>query len=532
MLSRLDAENTAVTMAYTFPTPTSELIRVKVESYHFNKDKGRLSMTGRAQQSDNGEFILKGDNTDLYGWVVFRDRNLAFEYTTDANRMVIVEQVPVEKIFPVCAFETLDGHAFAGISPEAHKAGPEPHIGPYPAGLPVTRFQSKPGAPRVLYWDLSEAHDIWTPAEMWEAWQGYAAGFSAFDVNVTTDPDVYAATPVENRGIAHQLTSEDGISGCGIGSFGTDKPCTIYKKASPVAQGGTLFHESGHQVGLFHDRSVGNAYFPGFAAFQWVPIMGNYPLSLKWDQRVWQFSKGEFADSREMQDDFEVITKTTKIPFRAKTHVGTKPLKLNGTRVPALENRGQIVRSTDLDIWSFEVTGALARAKLKLFRTESPFGSMLDIDASILDAAGNSMARSNKPVNRDAEFDVALPAGKYALTVKGGAEGTPAEGFSNYSSLGFYAIEGEITGVVGVAKGADPRNAISMRPIAAGDRMNLNIPLHKRVDAITLYAGDGKITFTSSRRVNAIDMSGLSAGNYLLRIAVDGAVVSRTIVWK
>jgi hypothetical protein len=32
--------------------------------------------------------------------------------------------------------------------------------------------------------------------------------------------------------------------------------------------------------------------------------------------------------------------------------------------------------------------------------------------------------------------------------------------------------------------------------------------------------------------VNAIDMSGLSAGNYLLRIAVDGAVVSRTIVWK
>ncbi len=72
---------------------------------------------------------------------------------------------------------------------------------------------------------------------------------------------------------------------------------------------------------------------------------------------------------------------------------------------------------------------------------------MLDVDATIYNAANAVVAHSNLPVNRSAEFvNLTLPAGSYRLVIKGGAEGTPQNGFSNYSSLGYYAMKGSLTG--------------------------------------------------------------------------------------
>ena len=74
---------------------------------------------------------------------------------------------------------------------------------------------------------------------------------------------------------------------------------------------------------------------------------------------------------------------------------------------------------------------------------------MLDVDAVILNASGQQVARSNLAVNRSAEFkNLALAAGSYQIKIQGGAEGTPQKGFSNYSSVGFYALKGSLTGGV------------------------------------------------------------------------------------
>ena len=53
-------------------------------------------------------------------------------------------------------------------------------------------------------------------------------------------------------------------------------------------------------------------------------------------------------------------------------------------------------------------------------------------------------------MDRYAEFkDVPLSApGTYKLIIKGGAEGTPDWGFSNYGSLGVYGISGDVTGSI------------------------------------------------------------------------------------
>ena len=524
LLNQLEAENTKGSKVYTFITSSAEQIKVDVEDYY--NEGGYLSMVGRAQESKNSDFILKGSEKEIYGWLVLKDKNIAYEYTTDRYGDVVVQRVPVEKIFPICAN---DDEGVGMASEPAQRPGPEPHIGPYPTGLAVNKFQSKPGAPKVLYWDITNAATVWPPEGMWEAWQTFSSQYSMFDVNVTTDPDVYEAAGVANRGSCHQV-STTGQSSCGLSSFGTSRACNIFKKSSPAYQGGTLAHETGHQVGLNHDgSSSGGEYFSGLAAFQWVPTMGVHAAAIGYAQGALQWSKGEYSGANQTEDDLNIITVTRKfLSFRTKTHNGVVPLNLTGTVVDPLLNRGQIVKNTDVDVFSFQIAGGAGHAKLTINRTERAYGSMLDIDATLFDGTGKSLGQSNKPANRSAEFDLPLPVGNYTLAIKGGAEGTPSAGFSNYSSLGFYAIEGVISGAVAVKDKTDLRQAIRVYPMTTNGLLRLDIPSQLMVYNVTVITLAGSMVFYSQKKVEAIDLSKLPTGLYVVSMIVEGAHLS----WK
>jgi hypothetical protein len=258
--------------------------------------------------------------------------------------------------------------------------------------------------------------------------------------------------------------------------------------------------------------------------------MGSHPTCLKYAGCALQYSKGEYTYASEQEDDFQVIAKRG-LSLREKTHEGIVPLQFRGTEVPALLNRGQIIRNTDADVFSFQIAGVSGRTKLKIARTEPNYGSMLDVDAEIKDAAGKSMARSNKTGVRDAEFDLSLPAGSYTLTIKGGAEGTPDSGFTNYSSLGFYAIEGEIAGgmTTAMAKGnPDPSDLV--HPVLIAAQLRLDIRREARVGKIALYSARGTRLFASPGRVPSIDMSGLATGIYVLSMDIGNTTVRRHIL--
>ena len=180
---------------FAFVTDANERLGVVAEDFHFSGDY--LAASGTLSEPGRSSFILKGDRNEIYGWVVLHDRNVAYEYTTASDGRVVVEKVPVTKIFPVCDsdIEALDdaGPEMAEPALLALEGGPA-HVGPYDGTSDTNKLQSKPGAPKVLFMDVAPLP--LAKAQLWRGWQIVAAAFSAFDVNVTTDVAVYNATPM------------------------------------------------------------------------------------------------------------------------------------------------------------------------------------------------------------------------------------------------------------------------------------------------------------------------------------------------
>jgi MYXO-CTERM domain-containing protein len=241
-------------------------------------------------------------------------------------------------------------------------------------------------------------------------------------------------------------------SGCGLGTFGTRYCCENHIYGDAYGTGRIVNHEAGHGWGLRHDGGDdGGEYFNGFEEFEWTPLMGNVWPGDRWDEALFQFSKGQYESATNDEDDFEIITESVELV--EDDIPDTTALTLDGATVAASANWGQIHRNTDSDAWTFQV-GAAGHAILKIARLEDKGGGMLDVDATLVDAAGKEVAHDNPKTARYANLDVELSPGDYKLVVKGGAEGDLAEGFTNYSSVGLYSIEGTISGGVTAGGGS------------------------------------------------------------------------------
>jgi hypothetical protein len=289
-----------------------------------------------------------------------------------------------------------------------------------------------------------------TKEDIYRVWQVVAAHYSSFDVNITTNRALFDKALMSDR-YEVMFFNHGCRSWATLDAFGTDSdPAHMcvdsdQKDSWSLGVGYTAAHEIGHGLGLQHQGDPSDAYFNGLANHQWVPIMGNFWYAFDWEEPLVQFTKGEYKgavseDLDYLQDDRAVIAKY--IPIRNDDIAAQKPLTIIGQTISPSTNYGTIERSDDVDVYEFRVS---TESLLDLQISPIEVTSMLDIRSVLTDSQGRVIIESSPISLRDAKFErIKLAAGNYRLEVRGGAEGTPSDGFSAYSSTGYYAMLGSL----------------------------------------------------------------------------------------
>ena len=198
-----------------------------------------------------------------------------------------------------------------------------------------------------------------------------------------------------------------------------------------------ITHEAGHTLGLEHDGDSSEAYYEGHGSGPtgWAPIMG-----VGYYQELVQWSKGEYPDANQTEDDLAIITSGNGFGYRGDDHGDAiaSADALDVISAVALAGEGIIEQNTDLDYFTFTTvdTGAIAL-------TVDPFhrSANLDILATLYDDLGGVIATSNPAEELHADFGlIRLTAGTYYLSVEGTGKDPLGAGYSDYGSLGYYAI--------------------------------------------------------------------------------------------
>ena len=363
-------------------------------------------------------------------------------------------------------------------------------------------LHSRPGAPNVVYIDFDGATISGTAwngkysqlfalpynvdgdggtftalerTRIIDIWHRVAEDLAPYDIDVTTQRPASFNSRTGTILVTHSIDANGNpinCTSCGgvayVNVFGSSNyayysPALVFY--DKLGNGGETYvaeassHEFGHNLGLSHDGTKsGSAYYGGHGSglVSWAPIMGN-----SYNNNVTQWSKGEYPDANQFQDDLAIIE--GKLGSNPDDH-GDSPatatslsVDANGTVVasnPELdpsntlpENKGVIGSADDVDVFSF-VAGAgavsltITPAWDAFYRSTSRRGANLDVEAELRNQAGATVAY-NEPVNDTrAVISANLSAGTYYLLISGA--GNPVTPYSDYDSLGQYFINGSV----------------------------------------------------------------------------------------
>ena len=360
------------------------------------------------------------------------------------------------------------------IDMNQHPSVPIPE---YQNGVPM--YQSLPGAKGVLYMDFDgETTTEWngqliiakkpsfTSTQIRDTWRMVAADFLPFTINVTTDLQVFqkAAQNSRIRVIVTPTTDAQpgagGVSFVGAWNWTGDTPSWAFNLGSSKDLAETITHEVGHALGLRHDnRQPPNGayeeYYMGHGSGEtsWAPIMGAGVT-----KSVIQWSKGEYANAVNKEDDLSIITtQNNSVAYRVDDFGSNWASAAQLEIFPGgmVTNTGVIERNTDADVYRFSTSGG----RLDLVAAPATTGANLAIQLELIDPSEQVLIRSSPTATLRASFATNLPPGDYAIRVRGAGRGpNPTIGFTAYGSLGYYSITGVAGGAVEPLRFRIPEN--------------------------------------------------------------------------
>lgn len=421
------------------------------------KQKGNThSFIGEVKSQENSSFFLSITRTEAEGKIILKDKKLAYDISSDAEGNVYVQNIDIDKVMCV-DFKEL---------PLAHRSKKTIlQRNANPSTSNVYALQSLPGSNFVAYLDFDGEYfgnTGWngggaiealpsgmSDADILEAWEITSEDYRAFNLNITTDVNVFNNALPGRRircVITPTNTAGPGYGGIAyIGSFnwsGYEEPCWSF--TSGVGTGGknvgeVSSHEIGHTLLLGHDGRTepSEAYYAGTNG--WAPVMG-----VGYYENLVQFSRGEYLNANNSEDDITIIATQNGFSFREDDHddntTSATALLFQADNVLAIENNGVISQRSDVDFFSFSTSGG----QINLSFNAAPRHGNLDILVKLYDQNFNLIDRQDQE-GLNVILTNTLTAGLYYVSIDGTGHGDPLlSGYSDYSSLGSYTISGTI----------------------------------------------------------------------------------------
>lgn len=407
--------------------------------------------------------VTFGADGSLQGIVWFDGAAAAWRVSGSTTGGIQVEPVPTSAL--LCAahgsrFPNGLGMMLAATDEAQTEKGPRPAA---EESTDPLRVSSRPGSTRVIWldfeggtisgtsWNITH-HDgqdfVAAPSQLSleekrAIWSIVVEDYSIFDVNVTTDPAVYAAAPATQRvrtiitPTASWFTDSIVLGVAYIGTFGTasTNPGWVFESqiGSCLQVGTVISHEAGHAFGLEHHGTTTSEYYAGNSL--WVPIMGagNKPIA--------QWSRGDYSSaSRPNQHDIESISEAG-LPLLPDDRGDTPAAAAQPTAVAhstdglRWEIAGVIHGESDRDAFLLDVPAAGTLS----WDVGPPYWGPNAVLASELQDATGAVIAGGSTVSFPTAQRTVVAAGRYFLVLRGAGRGNPANtGYSAYGSTGHY----------------------------------------------------------------------------------------------